>query len=380
MLKIIHTGDIHLGAKFNSFGEKAGEQRRALCDVFKKIIDTAILERAQIVIISGDLFDSNFPAYQTVNLVKSELRKLDEAGICVAILPGTHDCLSSDSIYKRENFAEGLSRVYVFDDENVIAKKYPELDLAIYAQANTAGKSKKDPLAFLNQFETKDDAKYKIAIAHGSIQIEGKSADDDWPITLRSISESGMQYVALGHWHGAQDFSFGKTKAWYCGSPEITYQEGKGGLGQGYVLSVSIAEDAKINPVKISEKKIEEVSLDINSFPDVGAVYKEIEKMADKNTILILTLMGMANVYDAFDPFAIEKDFSDKFFSIKIKNKIVLKTDDINEKDYPEELMIGQFIRLMRDKISKSGSEEERKILEEALQLGVAELEGKQVI
>lgn len=380
MLKIIHTGDIHLGAKFNSFGEKAGEQRRALCDVFKKIIDTAILEMAQIVIISGDLFDSNFPAYQTVNLVKSELRKLDEAGICVAILPGTHDCLSSDSIYKRENFADGLSRVYVFDDESVIAKKYPELDLAIYAQANTAGKSKKDPLAFLNQLETKDDAKYKIAIAHGSMQIEGKSADDDWPITLRSISESGMQYVALGHWHGAQDFSFGKTKAWYCGSPEITYQEGKGGLGQGYILSVSIAEDVKVNPIKISEKKIEELSLDINAFSDAVNLYKEIDKAADPNTILILILTGMVNAESLLDPFTVEKDFSDKFFSIKVKNNAVLKMDEITERDFPEELMIGQFVRLMRERISKSGGEEERKILEEALQLGVAELEGKNII
>ncbi len=381
MLKIIHTGDLHLGAKFISFGKNASLQRRALLDSFKKVVDAAILKKAQMLLISGDLFDSNFPSYETVNFVKSEFKKLDEARIFVAVLPGTHDCLSKDSIYKRENFAEGLSHIYIFSDEAVVKKEYPELNLSLYAQANTSNKSKKNPLNFLASFDLKNDkSKYKVAMAHGSVQIEGKSADDDWPIQFSDISKSGMDYIALGHWHGAQDFSFGDTKAWYCGSPEITYKEGKGGLGQGYAMEVDFLETADVKQVKISKKEVKELSLDIGLFSDIGGLYKEIDKLAGENIILIVNISGMTDPSVFVDAKKIEEDFSDKFFSIKLSDNSSFKLEDIADRDYPEEMVIGQFIRSMNEKILNTKDEEEEKILKDALQIGVAELEGKEVL
>ncbi len=381
MLKIIHTGDIHLGAKFSSFGKNAQKQRRALLDSFKKIVDTAILKKANMVLIAGDLFDSNFPSYDTVNFVKSELKKLDDAKIFVAILPGTHDCLSVDSVYKRENFSEGLSFVYVFDNEKEFKKEYPELNLTLYAKANTSNKSKKSPLDFISDdLLSSDKSKYKVAMAHGSVQIEGKSADDDWPISLGEISKSKMDYIALGHWHGAGDFSFGNTKAWYCGSPEITYKEGKGGLGQGYVMEVDILNSVDVNPLKITKKDIENIDLDVSLFENLDSIYREIDKFSGENKILLLNIFGLVNPDIFIDEKKIEEDFLDKFFSIKVKNNTSLKVSDIEKKEYPEEMVLGQFIKLMQDKISKESDDRKKKILEEALQLGVAELEGKQVI
>lgn len=381
MLKIIHTGDLHLGAKFVSFGKNASLQRRALLDSFRKVVDAAILKKAQMLLISGDLFDSNFPSYETVNFVKSELKKLDEARIFVAILPGTHDCLSNDSIYKRENFTEGLSHIYIFSDEAVFKKEYPELNLSLYAQANTSNKSKKNPLAFLTSLDLKKDAlKYKVAMAHGSVQIEGKSAGDDWPIQLSDISKSGMDYIALGHWHGAQDFSFGDTKAWYCGSPEVTYKEGKGGLGQGYAMEVDFLDTVDVKEIKISEKSIKELNLDIGLFSDMDGLYKEIDKLSDKNTILIVNISGMLDPNIFIDAKKIEEDFEDNFFSIKVSNNSSFKLEKITDRDYPEEMLIGQFIRSMNEKIINAKDEEEERILKDALQIGVAELEGKEVL
>ncbi|MEK7452838.1 MAG: DNA repair exonuclease [Patescibacteria group bacterium] len=379
MIKIIHTGDIHLGAKFSSFGKKASQQRQALLNSFKKIVDETILRKANILLIAGDLFDSNFPSYDTVNLIKSELKKLDELNIFVAISPGTHDCLSADSIYKREDFSAGLSHIYVFNNENVKFKFFPELDLVLYAQANTANKSKKSPIKFL-QSETKNDAKYKIAMAHGSVQIEGKSAEDDWPITLGDISKSGMQYIALGHWHGAQDFSFGQTKAWYCGSPEITYKEGKGGIGQGYAMEVNITNNVEVKPFKVSSKEVEEFDLDVSLFDGMDSIYKEIDKKSNENIILILNISGMMNPNLFLDREKIEDDFRDKFFFIKVKNNSSLRIENITESEYPEDMVIGQFVRLMKEKINTAQNEDDKKIFNEALQLGVAELEGKEVL
>jgi len=75
-----------------------------------------------------------------------------------------------------------------------------------------------------------------------------------------------------------------------------------------------------------------------------------------------------------------EEDFRDKFFSISVKDNTTLKIGEITGQNYPEELVIGQFVRIMRAKIDGETDADQRRILEEALQIGVAELEGKGVL
>jgi len=123
MLRLIHTSDVHIGVKFGAFGEKAELQRQSLLEVFAKIIDVTISSRAHILLIAGDLFDSNFPSAQSVNFIRKQLKRLNDEHIYVAILPGTHDCLSKNSIFKREHLAEGLPYIYIFDDQDVTQKE-----------------------------------------------------------------------------------------------------------------------------------------------------------------------------------------------------------------------------------------------------------------
>ena len=381
MLKIIHTSDLHIGAKFGTFGEKAEAQRKAILNALAKIVDMAIERSAHIVLISGDLFDSNFPSRVSVDFVKSQLKRLNDAKIHAAILPGTHDCLSQDSIYKRERFGAEMPFVFVFDDASVMQKEFTDINLTLFAKPNTTNKSTESPTAFLESVVKSASTKYKVAMAHGSVQIEGKAAADDMPITLREISSSGVQYLALGHWHGCQEFSFGSTIAWYAGSPEITYQEGKGGLGQGYAVLVEIDDGAvKAEPARVSEKELKEIDIDMQIYENMDNVYHEIEKSAGSNVILRVNIFGFSDAVGLIDAEKMEEDFRDKFFSISVKDDTTLKIGEITGQNYPEELVIGQFVRIMRAKIDGETDADQRRILEEALQIGVAELEGKGVL
>ena len=288
-----------------------------------------------------------------------------------------------------------MANIFIFDNPEETRKEFPELDLMIFGKPNISNKSPDSPLASLKgnprtlraEQSPYDDkardskSKYKIAMAHGSVQIEGKAAPDDLPISFQDIADSGMDYIALGHWHGAQDFSSGKVKAWYAGSPEITYQEGKGGLGQGYALIVEIGQNGtNVSPIKITDKEIKEINFDLQMFENREALYQEIEKLANPNLILSVSLSGFANAENLLSFQKIEEDFQNKFFYIKIKNNLSLRLEDIDSRNYPEELILGQFVRVMQDKISKASSDEEKSILKDALQIGIAELEGKNVI
>lgn len=381
MLRIIHTADVHIGAKFAAFGKKAHIQRQALYGAFEKTVDTAIAAKANLVLIAGDLFDSNFPSYQSVNFVKQQLRRLNAERIYAAILPGTHDCLAKDSVYRREDFACDMPFVYVCNEERAV-KEFPEIDCTLFAKANTAHKSTESPIAFLASAAKTAATKYKVAMAHGSVQIEGKAAKDDMPIALGEIADSGMDYIALGHWHGAQEYSMGKTIAWYSGSPEITYQEGKGGLGQGHVLQVDITNTVAVKPIRMTAKEVKEVRMDMQIYENAENITHELSKLANPDCILIADIFGCAGAQAAglIDAEKLEEELGDLFFSIRINNNTVSVLPDNAAYAYPEELVIGQFVRGMQAKLQLAKDEEEKKIIQDALRIGIAELEGKNVL
>jgi len=59
MLRIIHTADVHLGARHDDLGEQASAQRERQFAAFVATVDLAIAEKVDLVLIAGDLFDSN---------------------------------------------------------------------------------------------------------------------------------------------------------------------------------------------------------------------------------------------------------------------------------------------------------------------------------
>lgn len=377
MIKIFHTADVHFGVKFLYFGKKAEEQRRQLKKTFEKIVDLAIQEKANLFLIAGDFFDSNHPAKETVDFVRSQLKKLNEAKIYTVILPGTHDRLSEDSIYFKENFSKNLDYIFVFDDPQLTFKKYPDLDLTLWAKANVENKSFQSPLVKINEAKSK----YNVAMAHGSVQIEGKAASDDYPITFEEIKNSEMNYIALGHWHGTQDFSQGEIKCWYSGSPELTYREGKGGLGSGYFLEVNLGGDkTEVKPRKVGEREFNEIEIEVTDLTDILDLKEKILKGASQNLIRRVNLIGLADPQILIEPEILEAELGEKFFHLQIINNTHLKIGQIEEKNYPPELVIGQFVNLVHQRIDQAKNDEEKILLEQVLELGLAELEGKEVI
>jgi DNA repair exonuclease SbcCD nuclease subunit len=69
-------------------------------------------------------------------------------------------------------------------------------------------------------------------------------------IDATDIEKSGLDYIALGHWHSFQDFSQGATAACYAGSPEPIDMDQK---GAGNVVMIALQEKGKVDfqPVRV---------------------------------------------------------------------------------------------------------------------------------
>src|SRR5687768_10464657 len=100
MLRIIHTADVHLGARHDDLGEQASAQRERQFAAFTATIDLALAEKVDLLLIAGDLFDSNVQPKRSVERVAAQLARLAESKIRTVVIPGTHDCYDRASLYR----------------------------------------------------------------------------------------------------------------------------------------------------------------------------------------------------------------------------------------------------------------------------------------
>ncbi len=95
----LHTADLHLGAPFSGLRTQsprwADTLLTAIPTAFQRMIDIAITEKVDFVIIAGDIFDSARPSYADFALFMEGLQQLAEADIPVYCCTGNHDPLSS---------------------------------------------------------------------------------------------------------------------------------------------------------------------------------------------------------------------------------------------------------------------------------------------
>ncbi|TET41837.1 MAG: DNA repair exonuclease, partial [Dehalococcoidia bacterium] len=279
MVKILHTADIHLGAKFPGLGNKSDSQREQLRTTFKNIIATAIDERVNIVLIAGDLLNANQQPQKNIDLVIEQFNLLGANNIPICLIPGTHDSLDSSSIYKKVDFEGKCSNLKIFTDENISYKEYPELNLTVYGKPNLSNRSYISPLKGLKRSTS---SKFHIAMAHGSFYIPEKIAEDDHVFRLEEVKASGMDYLALGHWHRVYA-CLEKPPAWYSGPPEWIPDQRE----RGAVLLVSLLDscEVKVEPKNLGLRDYDEIEIDMSEIQDLATLKARISDGANQNLI-----------------------------------------------------------------------------------------------
>jgi len=368
MIKILHTADIHLGREFPILQKKGKEYRKQLLTTFEQIMKLAIDKEASLVLIAGDLFDTNRIHGIVIGKVLSEFENLEKRNIRVCIIPGTHDAYTEESIYR---FLRFPSTVTVFIP-NHYHKTFKDLDLTVCGKAFDGKLVGESPLRDLSLVE---ESKFHVGMAHCSIKVEGLIEKDSMILDKKEIATSGLDYLALGHWHSFQDYSQGDTMAYYCGSPEPIYMDQKG-AGSVAMVSIYGKGDIKVNSIRLGSKEFDEITIDIGLIKSVDDITKIIEAKADTNLIFKVTLEGLYSMDYDLNPQEIEDELSDRFFSLRVLDNSHPKLEEVQPKDFPEETVVGRFVRILEEKISEA-REEDKILYEDALKLGFALLRGR---
>jgi DNA repair exonuclease SbcCD nuclease subunit len=206
---IVHSSDLHLGTD-DSFSDR---DRLA---VLPKVLSAATEVAADVVLLAGDSFDNH---RQPVELLVRAAQILRDYNKPVVILPGNHDPLTPDSVYRRGGLGE-VSNVSILGLNTDKAILFPEFDLEIWGHAHF-DYTDMSPLANPRPRTTR----WQLAAAHGHYVDEVRDPNrmiGSWLIHREELLATGADYVALGHWNQSTPVGNGDVNAHYSGSPEYT--------------------------------------------------------------------------------------------------------------------------------------------------------------
>lgn len=368
-VRLLHTSDVHLGATFKVLGERGPEHRRQLRDTFARVVDLALAERVDAVLIAGDLFDSVAAARVHVPFAAEQLNRLVQAAIPVCAIAGNHDPLGEGSTAVWADLERRCQGVTVFGQqlgERVIAER----DLTIVGRSAPRRLSAESPLAGL---PVRRQTRYLVALAHGSVERPDWDAQFTM-ITPAEIAASGVDYLALGDWHSAQDTSAGGVTAWYSGAPEMIDLD-EDASGHALLVTIPSPGRATVEPRRVGRRRSERLVLDLATAGDSDAIARRVRERADPDLGLRVVLTGLGGLDSRVLAERLREDLASSFFRLDVRDESQLRAEMVDPAQYPEHTVIGRFVREMREQIA-SRQGDERALAEEALAYGVALLQG----
>jgi DNA repair exonuclease SbcCD nuclease subunit len=194
---------------------------------FTGVIDVANGKGADLLLIVGDLFDSNRISSEALDFAINQIAR---ARMPVVLIPGNHDAHDERSIYAALSPGSLPRNLHLILDPEGVSLEFPDLAAHVWGRALVEHSPEYRPLSGLPD---PIPHAWNIGLAHGFFtEIETNRSS---PITPGEIEASGYDYIALGHIHVSSEVSQGRTRAFYCGTPAPLYA----GSEAGWVLQIN---------------------------------------------------------------------------------------------------------------------------------------------
>jgi exonuclease SbcD len=306
MVRVIHTGDTHLGYR----QYHAPERRQDFLDAFRSVVEDAVAQDVDAVVHAGDLYHDRRPGLQDILGTISVLRPLRENDIPFLAIVGNHEGTRDAQwldLFETLGLAERLD-----DSGRVVG------DTAFYG-LDYVPESKRPDLDY--QFDDRE-VTHAALVSHG---LFTPFAHANWDLD-EVLDQSNVDFdaVLLGDNHEADTAEVGDTWVTYCGSTERASASEREARGYNLV-------NFENGDVAISRKGLdtrEFVFVDVDLGPEDGTAYvrERLRERDLEDAVVIVTVEGDG---DTVTPADIER-FGDERGALvtRVNDRREVETDD----------------------------------------------------
>ena len=216
-MKFIHFADAHLDSPFRwlSFlpSKEFNQIYQAADQSLTRIVDLALAEKVDLVLIAGDTFDSAKPSPRSQLFFAQQIKRLTDAQIQVVMIFGNHDHM------RREDLLVNQSPYFKLIGANEAVEK---------ATFKTKDNFNYDVVGFsyLNNHITEDkipdfpgkEHNYTFGLMHAQEKEADSRKNVYAPFTVSEVQALNYDYFALGHIHARRNLS---EKPWIVYSGNI---------------------------------------------------------------------------------------------------------------------------------------------------------------
>lgn len=316
-MRIIHLSDLHLGKRVNEFSMIEDQKY-----ILKKILQVIDEEKAQVVIIAGDVYDKAVPSAEAVQLFDDFLVRLANRELKTFIISGNHDSaeriafggrlMNSKGVYVSPVYKKEITPISLEDEYGKInfymlpfikpiqVRSYFEEEIHSYT----------DAVRYAIEAMKVDKLERNIIITHQF--VTGAETCDSEELSVGGSDNVDasvfdvFDYVALGHIHGPQRVSRDTIR--YCGTP----------------LKYSFSEANHIKSVTVLDM-LEKDNLEIRTVPLIPL--RDMKKI--RGSYMELTLKSFYDPLNKEDYFHItltdEEDIPDAMNKLRVIYPNVMK-------------------------------------------------------
>ena len=362
MVRVVHAGDFHLDSAFGALTPEQARQRRMESRrTPERLVEWANDHGADLLLLSGDLFDSDSPYGDTAPLLAQALGCFRGQAV---IAPGNHDPLTPDGPYARTRWSDN---VHIFTEDRMQTITFPDLNCAVHGAAFTAPECPTDSV--LPGFRVPQDGLIHIGLLHGDVT----TSDSRYrPIRAADIAGSGLDYLALGHVHSCSGvLTAGAVPYAYCGCIE---GRGFDELGEKGILTGTVERGkAELSFVPFARRRYEVLNVDVTGRSAENALRAALPDATVRDIYRII-FTGETDER-GLDLKSIEEQFAPDFFHLELRDETRIGEDVWARAQ--EDSLRGLFLRELRTKFDVASSDDERAKISLAARFGLAALDGR---
>jgi DNA repair protein SbcD/Mre11 len=292
MIKFLHMSDVHLGCRRYNLEERTKDFFRSWYDV---IVNHALPEEVDFVLIAGDFFDRRNIDPQTMNHALAGLQLLKDAGVPVVAIEGNHDRRDAVTDYSwmrsfsqagffilleparvAETSESSLPWEMVPWDEESHAGSYVDIKGARIFGTHWYGTSANAAVPMLAESlrRARGEGLFQILMLH--TDVEGQLSRPIPALSVEKLKElrTLVDYVALGHTHKRfelDDWAFNPGSLEACSIDEYREERGL------YIVEVDDERRVSARFVKdYVQRPFERLIVDVSGAEEPEAVHERV--------------------------------------------------------------------------------------------------------